>query len=113
MAGGGVVGRGRGVVVRAAFEQPVGAHGGVVPQVGHQAGGGGPGGAFGLARWVCWAGQLDWRGVRPWRGCAVVVAVAAVVVVVAAVLVLAGRLVWVLWRAWSLVVGCLLFLVRL
>ena len=57
VVGGGVWGRGRGVVACAALRQQWGALGGVVPQVGHQAAGRGRGAAFGRARWWgvrCW-----------------------------------------------------------
>ena len=56
--GGGVWGRGRGVVACVALRQQWGALGGVVPQVGHQAAGRGRGAAFGRAQW--------WGGVRGW-----------------------------------------------
>ena len=58
VVGGGVWGRGRGVVACVALWQQWGALGGVVPQVGHQAAGRGRGAAFGRARW--------WGGVRCW-----------------------------------------------
>ena len=58
VVGGGVWGRGRGVVACVALWQQWGALGGVVPQVGHQAAGRGLGAAFGRARW--------WGGVRCW-----------------------------------------------
>ena len=57
VVGGGVWGRGRGVVACVALWQQWGALGGVVPQVGHQAAGRGRGAAFGRARWWgvrCW-----------------------------------------------------------